>query len=407
MNNLLLPFAALRPLPELAESVLAPPYDVLNDMEARERAKGKPNSFLHISKPQIDLSKNMDPYSDDVYKKGEENFKKLISSGVLFKEKKPCYYIYRIESKGHQQTGIACVCSVDAYESNIIKKHEHTRPIKESDRVKQISILKAQTGPVLLVHKTSNTITKTIKTFSSRPPEYRLLSDDGNIHSLWIINYKNEIDQLSDNYNSLNNLYIADGHHRSAAASRVANSMKKNINAQYFLSVIFPEEELHILSYNRLIKDLNSLSVDELIEKIMKSFNVLKAQKQFMPESSNHFGMYLKGDWYQLTLKKELLLNKDPISNLDVSILHSNIIEPLLGISNPRTDSRIDFVGGIRGLEELSYRVDSGEMAIAFSLFPTKVSDLMLVADSNKVMPPKSTWFEPKLVDGLLSHILD
>ena len=407
MNNLILPFAALRPLPELAESVLAPPYDVLNDIEAREKAEGKPNSFLHISKPQIDLSKNIDPYSDDVYKKGDDNFKKLISSGVLVKEKKPCYYIYRIESKGHQQTGIACVCSVNAYESNIIKKHEYTRPIKEDDRVKQISTLKAQTGPVLLVHKSSNIISKTIKAFSSRPPEYRLVSDDANIHSLWIINDDSEIDQISDNYNSLNNLYIADGHHRSAAASRVSKSMKNSINAQSFLSVIFPEEELRILPYNRLIKDLNSLSVDELIKKIMGLFNVLKVSKEFLPESPNHFGMYLEQDWYQLTFKKELLSKKDPISNLDVSILHSNLIEPVLGISNPRTDSRIDFVGGIRGLEELSYRVNSGEMAIAFSLFPTKVSDLMLVADSNNVMPPKSTWFEPKLVDGLLSHILD
>ena len=406
MEKLIQPFLALRPHPQLAESVIAPPYDVLNDSEARVMVQDKPNSFLHISKPQVDLSDSIDPYSEIVYQKGKDNFEKLKSGGILVRDTMPCFYIYRIERDGHQQTGVSCVASVEAYDSNIIKKHELTRPQKEDDRVKQISSLKAQTGPVLLVHKKSSEIKETISLLSNSPPDYRVVSNDGNIHSLWVINNPSSIDQITSNFNNLDQLYIADGHHRSAAASRVAKFMKNNKSAQFFLSVIFPEDELQILPYNRLIRSLNGLSPQELLNHIGKSFDVSVSEKQFQPENTQQFGMYLEGKWYKLSFKKNIT-NNDPVSSLDVSILHDEIIEPFLGIIDPRRDSSIDFVGGVRGLKELSDKVDSGKMQLAFSLFSTHVKELMLVADSNKIMPPKSTWFEPKLVDGLISHMLD
>ena len=266
--------------------------------------------------------------------------------------------------------------------------------------------MKAQTGPVLLVHKKSAEIKETISLLSNSPPDYRVVSNDGNIHSLWVINNPSSIDQITSNFNNLDQLYIADGHHRSAAASRVAKFMQNNKSAQFFLSVIFPEDELQILPYNRLIRSLNGLSPQELLNHIGKSFDVSVSEKQFQPENTQQFGMYLEGKWYKLSFKKNIT-NNDPVSSLDVSILHDEIIEPFLGIIDPRRDSSIDFVGGVRGLKELSDKVDSGKMQLAFSLFSTHVKELMLVADSNKIMPPKSTWFEPKLVDGLISHMLD
>ncbi len=406
MRKLIQPFVALRPHPQIANSVIAPPYDVLNDAEARVMVKNKPNSFLHISKPQVDLPESIDPYSEIVYQKGKDNFDRLQSDGILLRDKKPCFYIYRIECDGHQQTGVSCVASVDAYDCNIIKKHELTRPKKEDDRVKQISFLKAQTGPVLLVHKKSSEIKETINLLCNSLPDYKVISDDGNIHSLWVINNQNFIDKITYSFNNLDHLYIADGHHRSAAASRVAKLMKNNNNAQFFLSVIFSEDELQILPYNRVIKNLNNLLPKELLNHIENSFDISLSKKHFQPKRSHQFGMYLRGKWYKLSLKKNIE-NKDTVSKLDVSILHNEIIEPFLGISDPRRDPSIDFVGGVRGLKELSNRVDSGEMELAFSLFSTQVKDLMLIADSNKIMPPKSTWFEPKLVDGLISHVLD
>lgn len=405
---LIRPFAALRPVPEHAANVIAPPYDVLNTAEARVRAHGRPWSFLHISKAEIDLPEDTDPYDAAVYAKSAENLANMLEQGILMREQQDCYYVYRLIMDGHSQTGLVAVASVVAYDNNRVRKHEFTRPAKEDDRVRQIEALNAQTGPVLLAYKSQPDIDAILETVTKTKPVVDVTADDGVQHSFWVIDDEATIRRLTEGFDAMEAIYIADGHHRSAAASRIAKikAGDGNQNSDYFLSVIYPHKQMKILDYNRVINDLNGLSSDELINAIKASFAVTKEDVAVKPGAPGEFGMYLDGQWYRLQISPALIPD-DPVRRLDVSLLADHLIEPILDITDPRTDTRIDFVGGIRGLEELERRVDSGEMAVAFSLFPTSMEALMAVADANQVMPPKSTWFEPKLADGLASHVLD
>lgn len=405
---LIKPFAGLRPVPAQAANVVAPPYDVLNSDEARERARGKPWSFLHISKAEIDLPADIDPYDPAVYAKSAENMQAMIKAGILMRDAAPRYYVYRLTMGSHVQTGLVCVASVKDYNSNRIRKHEFTRPAKEDDRVRQIEALNAQTGPVLLAYKSQPDLDALLQKVASGKPVYDLKADDGIGHTFWVVEDKAIMDKFSAGFDAMPAIYIADGHHRSAAGSRVAAKKggDENSMSQYFLSVIFPHNQMKILDYNRVVTDLNGLSKDEFLKRISQKFDCVKVNKQFKPGKPAEFGMYLDGSWYQLNIHPNLIPS-DPVKRLDVSLLADHLLQPLLGINDPRTDSRIDFVGGMRGLGELEKRVNSGEMAVAFAMFPTRMEDLMAVADSNQVMPPKSTWFEPKLADGLVSHLLD
>jgi len=405
---LIRPFAGLRPVPERAADVVAPPYDVLNADEARQRAAGRPFSFLHISKAEIDLPEGTDPYDPAVYAKAAENLKKMCDAGVLQRDPAPCYYVYRLTMGEHAQTGLVAAASVADYDTNRIRKHEFTRPAKEDDRVRQIEALNTETGPVLLAYKSQDEVDDLIAAVTAVPPEVDLTADDGIGHAFWVVNDPAVIDKLTQAFDRMEAIYIADGHHRSAAGSRVAAALNRGPDAMssYFLSVIFPHKQMKILDYNRVVKDLNGLSKQELLDKIALDFDVALEERAVSPARSGEFGMYLGGQWYRLTIHADHV-PADPVGRLDVSLLANNLLEPLLGIRDPRTDPRIDFIGGIRGLAELEKRVNSGEMAVAFSMFPTSMEDLMAVADANEVMPPKSTWFEPKLADGLVSHVLD
>ncbi|MDH5444847.1 MAG: DUF1015 family protein [Gammaproteobacteria bacterium] len=412
--TLIRPFAGLRPVPEQAEAVVAPPYDVLNTEEARVRAEGRPYSFLHISKPEIDLPAGTDPFSAEVYAKGAENLSNMQQQGILKQDSQPCYYLYRLIMDGHQQTGLVAVASVPDYDTNRIRKHEFTRPDKEDDRVRQVDALNAQTGPVFLTYRHNSQVDTLVEKVCQEKPEYNLTADDGVQHTIWVVKDAAQINELTQVFDAMDCLYIADGHHRSAAGSRVA-AMRKEANTQhtgdesynYFLSVIFPDNQMKILDYNRVIKDLNGMDTQSFIQAVSESFNCQQVNAPVKPAGPGEFGMYLEGQWYRLTINDELIPKDDPVKRLDVSLLQDNLVEPILGVSDPRRDKRIDFVGGIRGLSELEKRVNSGEMAVAFSLYATSLDALMSVADANEVMPPKSTWFEPKLADGLVSHVLD
>jgi uncharacterized protein (DUF1015 family) len=412
--SLIRPFAGLRPAPGRAAEVVAPPYDVLNTEEARERARGKPWSFLHISKPEIDLPAGADPYGAGVYAKGRENFERMFREGVLRRDPEPYYYVYRLVMGGHRQTGIVAAASVPDYDSNRIRKHEFTRPDKEDDRVRQIDALNAQTGPVFLTYRHSPAVDTVIETVVRSEPDVDVTADDQVRHTLWVMRDRGQIEAITAAFDAMPCLYIADGHHRSAAASRVAAARKRSNPKHtgeepynYFLSVIFPDDQMQILDYNRVVRDLNGLKPEDFLGKIETAFDMKPSTTAVRPARAGEFGVYLKGRWYRLKIKAERVPGDDPVKRLDVSLLQDNLIGPVLGIGDSRRDKRIDFVGGIRGLKELERRVDSGEMACAFSMFPTSITDLMAVADAGQVMPPKSTWFEPKLADGLVSHVLD
>ena len=415
--SLIRPFRGLRPAPGQAGAIAAPPYDVLSSDEARQRAAGKPWSFLHISKPEIDLPADMDPYAPAVYAKAAENLQKMLAAGVLARDAAPCYYAYRLTMPGddgdkgrdHVQTGLVAAANVADYDSNRIRKHEFTRPDKEDDRVRQIEALNAQTGPVLLAYPASATADAQIAAIAQGAPAADVTADDGIRHQIWVLTDAAQIEAITKTFDAMKALYIADGHHRSAAASRVAaarHQQGRETSADAFLSVIFPHHQMKILDYNRVVKDLNGLEESALVARLATAFTVEDSTGRVHPARPGEFGMYLAGRWRRLRIKPEMIPD-DPVESLDVSLLSNHLLGPLLGIADLRRDKRIDFVGGIRGLAELERRVDSGEMAIAFALHPTSMDQLMAVADSNDVMPPKSTWFEPKLADGLVSHVLD
>ena len=404
--NLISPFKGLRPAPGRAAEVIAPPYDVLNSAEARERAAGKPWSFLHVSKPEIDLPEDTDPYSPIVYAKAAENLARTIDAGLLVRDAQPCYYAYRLIMNGHSQTGLVAGASVADYDTNRIRKHEFTRPVKEDDRVRQIDAVNAQTGPVLLAYPDTPAVDAILAAASQAEPALDVTADDGIQHTLWVIEDAASIAQLTAAFNAMPALYIADGHHRSASASRIAKMRNNQQGSDFFLSVIFPAHQMKIFDYNRVIKDLNGLDPTQFLAAVEEHFALEPSATPVKPDAPGIFGMYMDKQWFKLTLNPELMPNDDPVARLDVSRLARYLIEPILGISDPRRDERIDFVGGIRGLVGLEKRVDSGEMAVAFSLYATSMQDLMAVADNNDVMPPKSTWFEPKLADGVVSYML-
>jgi uncharacterized protein (DUF1015 family) len=412
---LIQPFAGLRPAPNRAENVAAPPYDVVSATEARAMVDGRPWSFLHISRPEVDLPKGTDPYAPEVYAKARENLDLMIAEGILLRDPDARYYVYRLTMGGHIQTGLVATASVAAYDAERIKKHEFTRPVKEDDRVRQIDTLNAQTGPVLLVYASTAAIDETLASIAAGTPEVDIVAVDGIRHEVWPVADTAIIAFLTEAIEALDVLYVADGHHRSAAASRVAAARRlanpsHNGTEPYnwFLSVLFPHNQMQILHYNRIVRDLHGLSVEDFLRRIAVPFRVDPSATPVEPVKPAEFGMYLgMGSWYRLILDNARIPWDDPVARLDVSLLQDNLIEPILGIVDPRRDDRIDFVGGIRGLTGLTQRVDSGEMAVAFSLYATRMPDLMAVADLGEVMPPKSTWFEPKLADGLVSHVLE
>lgn len=406
-------FKAIRPTPEMAEKVAALPYDVVNSEEAAEMVIGNPYSFLHVDKAEIDLPAGTDIYSPEVYEKAKSNLEKMITDGVLVQDEKPMLYVYELTMDGRSQTGLVACTSIDEYMQGIIKKHELTREDKEQDRIRHVDICNANTGPIFLAYRTVDEISEIVDNVKKNAPVYDFTAEDGIIHRAWIIDDEETINRLVKLFKDVPNLYIADGHHRNASAAKVGLK-RRNENPNYtgdeefnyYLAVIFPSDQLKILDYNRVVKDLNGLSEEEFIKKLSEKFEIVETEGRAKPDKAYDFGMYMDGKWYMLTAKDEIK-SKDAVKGLDVSILQDNVLIPILGIGDIRTDKRIDFVGGIRGLGELEKRVDSGEMKVAFAMYPTSIEQLMTIADENKIMPPKSTWFEPKLRSGLFIHSLD
>jgi uncharacterized protein (DUF1015 family) len=409
------PFNALRPKPELVKEVASRPYDVLNSEEAREEAKNNPHSFLHVTKSEIDLPVNTDTHSNAVYQKASENLQQFTADGILFTEQKASYYIYQLvmpasavtDGNEKSQTGLVCVSSVADYFNDVIRKHEFTRPEKEKDRIDHMLAINAQTGNVFLAYRDVTELNKLINDWKvSHQPVYDFVADDKVQHTIWIVNDEDKINSITSLFaTKVPNTYIADGHHRAASAAKVSKQLPGNENAKYFLTTIFPASELSILDYNRVIKDLNGLTKEKFIGLLQEDFMITDSEEPVKPSALHEFGMYLDHQWYILKSKKDTFTD-DPIGVLDVTILSKNILDNILNLKDQRTDKRIDFVGGIRGLRELEKRVDSGEMKLAFSLYPVSIQQLFDIADSGRVMPPKSTWFEPKLRDGLLTHLL-
>ncbi len=409
------PFRAIRPADAYAKDVAALPYDVMNSEEAREMVKDKPLSFLHIDKAEVDLPRDVDIYSPAVYAKAKENLEKLIQDGILGQDLLPNLYIYRMTMNGRSQTGLVCCTSVDEYIDGTIKKHELTRADKEADRIRHVDTLNANTGPIFLAYKKNAEAKAILDGWTATvKPVYDFVSEDGIGHTVWVIDSDTEIGMLVESFKKVENLYIADGHHRNASAVKVALKRREANPAytgeeefNYYLSVLFAADELAIMDYNRVVKDLNGYDSEGFLAEIGKKFTVepYVGKGAYHPEALHTFGLYLDGKWFKLTAKDEII-KKDAVLGLDVSILQEELLAPVLAIGDPRTDKRIDFVGGIRGLGELERRVDSGEMRLAFSMFPTSMAELMAVADENRTMPPKSTWFEPKLRSGLFIHDL-
>lgn len=404
------PFKALRPQPQFAKQVASKPYDVLSSAEAKIEAQGNPASFLHITKSEIDLPEQTDIHAPEVYQQAKQNLHAFIKRDILFQESKPCYYIYRLIMDGKSQTGLVCTSAVDDYDNNIIKKHEFTRPDKELDRINHITVTGAQTGNVFLAYRNVPAIDAFIVQWTSaKTPGYDFVADDGVQHSIWVMNDGNAIETITQLFQQhVPVTYIADGHHRAASAAKVRQSFNGNIpeSANYFLTTLFPANQLSIMDYNRVIADLNGHTEESLLVALTKNFTIqLQGDKQVKPTAPHQIGMYLNGKWYQLNANPGTF-NTDPIGILDVSILQKNILEPIFNIVDQRTDKRIDFIGGIRGMAALENSVNTGKMKIAFSLFPVSMEQLFAIADSNNVMPPKSTWFEPKLRDGLLTHLI-
>jgi len=411
--SLIRPFTALRPAAGRAQEVIAPPYDVLSSNEARARVAGRPWSFLHISKPEIDLPIGTDPHAPEVYAQGAASLRRMLDAGVLTRDAAPAFYVYRITMDTHVQTGIVAAASVAEYDANRIRKHEFTRPDKEDDRVRQIEAVGGHTGPVLLAYPAAPVVDAMLAQVAAGTPDADAVADDGIRHTLWRVRDTAVQGTLGDAFDAMPALYIADGHHRSAAASRVAAARRRlgdgpEAPSQRFLAVAFPHHEMRILPYNRVVRDLGAFTGAAFVAALHADFEVEPAAGAVAPAGRGEFGLHVAGGrWFRLRLRAGLAPSDDPVASLDVSLLAKYVLEPLLDIRDPRRDPRIDFVGGIRGLPELEKRVASGEMAAAFSLHPTQLADLMAVADTGQVMPPKSTWFEPKLADGMASLMLD
>ncbi len=399
------PFAALRPQPELAAQICELPYDVMSSDEARLLAAGNPLSFLHVSKPEIDLPPTTDIYAPEVYAQGRENFRRLINQGALRQDAQPAYYLYRQVMGPHSQVGLVAAASCAEYLSGIIKKHELTRPDKEDDRVRHIEALDSQTGPVFLTYRATKALDEFVARRTAAKPEVDFTGKDGVRHSSWTVSYAAGIQFIAEQFAGIPALYIAVGHHRSAAAARVYQSRAGAGHSGSFLAVIFPHNQMQILPYNRVLKDLNGLSPEQLRPKLEIIFT-LQTNGAARPARKHELGLFLNGRWHTLTFRPEFTTTSDPIEKLDVTLLQKLVLDPIFGINDPRTSKRINFVGGIRGTAELEKLVDSGEYACAFSMYPTSIEDLMTIADAGGIMPPKSTWFEPKLRDAMFCHLL-
>jgi uncharacterized protein (DUF1015 family) len=399
------PFAALRPKPELAAQICELPYDVLSSDEAREIAAGNPFSFFRVSKPEIDLPATLDPHDPRVYARGKANFAKAMVEGWLVQDKKPCFYLYRQIMGSHRQVGLVAVASCDEYLRNLIKKHELTRPDKEDDRARHIEALNAQTGPAFLTYRAEPAVDAFVAKKIAQPPAIDFTAKDGVRHTAWVVSDDAEVELIQKAFAGIRYLYIADGHHRSAAAARVYSSRKGAGNSAYFLAVIFPHNQMQILPYNRVLKDLNGLTPESVLEKLEAVF-IIERKGAAQPKRRHELGLYLTGHWHTLNFRPRFAATKDPIERLDVTLLQKYVLAPIFGIDDPRTSERINFVGGIRGTAELEKLVSSGESACAFSMFPTSIEDLMAIADAGGIMPPKSTWFEPKLRDAMFSHLI-
>ena len=412
------PFKALRPRNDLCSSIVSLPYDVVTNEEVREIVSKKPLSFLRIVRSEVDLEPNIDPHTEEVYIKAKENMEEYIKKGYLIQDEKPNLYVYRLIKGDYNQIGFVAAVSVADYDQDRIKKHEKTRPDKEDDRVKHMDTTSAHTGFVFLAYRAEEELGKILKDIQETVPENDFSTDDNVRHTFWLIKDKSTIDFIVNKFKSIKNLYVADGHHRSAASSRVAKMRRENnmnkgsdLESEYFLSIIYPDDCLNILPYNRAVKDLNGKTINDFKNKIENSFVIEKVEANdddggYKPQESKNIGMYLDGDWYLLR-PKHCIVDDDPVQGLDVSILQNYLLDPLLGIKDPRTDQRIDFIGGVRGSGFLKKVVDNGKYAVSFSMYPTSIAELMAVADANKLMPPKSTWFEPKPRSGFAVHLLN
>ena len=414
--SVFVPFKAFRPTKETVAAVASKPYDVLNKKEAKTESQGNPFSFYHVIKPEIDFDDDSNNYAPEVYRKGKENFDKLVKEGVLAQDPKECFYVYQLEMNVHQQTGLVGCCSIDDYFNNTIKKHELTRPDKEEDRKNHIRASKLNYEPVFFSYPHVNTIDELVNGIKKAEPTYDFTADDGIRHSLWVIDQPDILRQVTHLFETqVPSIYIADGHHRTAAGALVGQELRDARRGQesdgkrdnYFMAVLFPDNQLKILDYNRVVKYLNGLTEEELIFRLSANFIVEEKHSQYRPEAMHTFGMYLNKKWYKLTAKENSFDDTDPVGQLDVTVLSNNVLEPIFNIVDLRTDKRIDFVGGMRGLGELEKRVDSGEMKVAFSMYPVSMQQLINISDNDLIMPPKVTWFEPKLRSGLFVHNLD
>ncbi|AEH51373.1 DUF1015 domain-containing protein [Pseudothermotoga thermarum] len=408
------PFKAIRPKKEFASKVAAKPYDVISSEEARKIFKSNPLSFYQINKPEVNFDEPIEPSDDRALEVAKKNLERMIAEKIFIQDEEPCFYVYKQVAPDHVQIGLVATFSVDEYLSNKIKKHELTRKDKEDERVKHILYLKAQTGPVFLMYRSNESIDKLIIEETNKEPEYDFVDEDGVRQVVYLVKDKEKIESIKKAFEKVDSFYIADGHHRAAAAVRAALMLReenKNYTGEeefnYFLAVLFPHSHLRIYDYNRVVKDLNGLKPEEFLKALEEKFEVQPApETPYKPKKAHEFGMYLEGKWYVLKITEKFIDASDPVKSLDVSLLQEHVLSPILGIKDPRTDKRIDFVGGIHGLKALEEYVDNKGWAVAFSMYPTSIEDLMKVSDSGQIMPPKSTWFEPKLKSGLFIHAI-
>lgn len=406
------PFLCVRPKVQVVKEVAALPYDVYNRSEAKEVVSKEPLSFLRIDRAETNFDDSVDTYADEVYQKARELYEERKKEGIYEEDKEEAYYIYELTMNGRSQTGLVACASIDDYLNGVIKKHENTRADKEVDRIRHVDTMKAQTGPIFLAYRSNEIINREVKKATDTAPLYDFISEDGIGHRVWKISEKESVKEIQNAFMEISEIYIADGHHRAASAVKVGLKRREahkdydgTEEFNYFLSVLFPDEQLMIMDYNRVVKDLNGLSKEEFFDAASKKFEIKESSEAVSPKKKGTFGMYLEGRWYLLTAKPEIS-SEDPVDGLDVAILQNYLLEPVLGITDPKTDKRIDFVGGIRGLKELKKRADS-DMKLAFSMYPTSISELFAVADAKRLMPPKSTWFEPKLRSGIFIHEIE